>query len=861
MKKTICQNEARAFLRRSLLIGGLWVPASCLSEPLWFPPELISDQTMADIALLNNHQQLPGIYRVTLWVNGKQMGIRDVEFEAMANLSTPDDHNDETGLIACLSRADFIEFGVKSALFERHPLSDKAAACVDIQSLIPDASVKFDFANMQLNISIPQAWMENRPTGWVSPERWDDGITAGLLNYSFSGIHQSGKNGQSQNYYLRLNSGLNWGPWRLRNERTLREYHGNTRSQREWDYGRTWATRAIKPWLSELLIGDGSTSGTLFEATSFRGVQLRTDDNMRPNSQRGYAPVIRGTASSNAQVVVRQNGYVVYTTNVAPGPFEIQDVSPIYTSGELHVSVTEADGSERTFTVPYASLPSLLRQGTVQYEFTVGQLMSHWAGTAPKYLQGTFSWGLPKGITAYGGLQYAEHYQAIAAGSSVNLGNWGALSADVTAANSQLADGQHRQGQSLRFLYSRAFGALGTTVQLAGYRYSTEGFYTLSESYRSRMSGWLSEQQRDASGRLQSRSLTDWFDLTQKRRERMEINLTQRIGDNSSLFVTGTRQTFWGRGGSLLSLQTGFSSFIGDISYSLSYNETRNSSLKKTDRGLYLGISMPLTRRDSGSTVYLSSSMNRGSDGELTQQLGLSGTLLAQNNLNWSVNQGFSPRDGNSSNLRVGYNGVYGNVSAGYSQGRDYRQVSTDLSGGIILHRGGVTFGQPLGQTAVLVSTDGVSHVPLSSGSGVKTDWQGYAIYPWANEYQTNRVAVDVAQLNETLDIDSPTTQVVPSKGAVVKVGFYVKRGFRVLMKLIHQGKPLPMGTTVKVIDNGTNGSGIVGDDGQVYLSGLSSTGSVMAKWGNEPDQQCQAHWTLKEGDDASLQTLSVQCE
>lgn len=69
------------------------------------------------------------------------------------------------------------------------------------------------------------------------------------------------------------------------------------------------------------------------------------------------------------------------------------------------------------------------------------------------------------------------------------------------------------------------------------------------------------------------------------------------------------------------------------------------------------------------------------------------------------------------------------------------------------------------------------------------------------------------------------------------------------------------MGTTVKVIDNGTNGSGIVGDDGQVYLSGLSSTGSVMAKWGNEPDQQCQAHWTLKEGDDASLQTLSVQCE
>ncbi|MDI5829478.1 fimbria/pilus outer membrane usher protein, partial [Salmonella enterica subsp. enterica serovar Kentucky] len=40
---------------------------------------------------------------------------------------------------------------------------------------------------------------------------------------------------------------------------------------------------------------------------------------MQPNSQRGYAPTIRGIARSNAQVIVRQNGYIAYQTAVSPG--------------------------------------------------------------------------------------------------------------------------------------------------------------------------------------------------------------------------------------------------------------------------------------------------------------------------------------------------------------------------------------------------------------------------------------------------------------------------------------------------------------------------------------------------------------
>ena len=76
----------------------------------------------------------------------------------------------------------------------------------------------------------------------------------------------------------------------------------------------------------------------------------------------GYAPIIRGTAHSNALVVVRQNGYVIYQNTVAPGAFEINDLYPTGSSGDLQVTVKETDGSESHFVVPFASVPVLQRE-------------------------------------------------------------------------------------------------------------------------------------------------------------------------------------------------------------------------------------------------------------------------------------------------------------------------------------------------------------------------------------------------------------------------------------------------------------------------------------------------------------------
>ncbi|QED77686.1 fimbria/pilus outer membrane usher protein [Escherichia coli] len=74
------------------------------------------------------------------------------------------------------------------------------------------------------------------PVVMSPPERWDEGINALLLGYSFSGansIHSSADSDSGDSYFLNLNSGVNLGPWRLRNNSTWSRSSGTNRRMEE----------------------------------------------------------------------------------------------------------------------------------------------------------------------------------------------------------------------------------------------------------------------------------------------------------------------------------------------------------------------------------------------------------------------------------------------------------------------------------------------------------------------------------------------------------------------------------------------------------------------------------------------------
>ncbi|MGK4432039.1 FimD/PapC C-terminal domain-containing protein, partial [Yersinia enterocolitica] len=64
---------------------------------------------------------------------------------------------------------------------------------------------------------------------------------------------------------------------------------------------------------------------------------------------------------------------------------------------------------------------------------------------------------------------------------------------------------------------------------------------------------------------------------------------------------------------------------------------------------------------------------------------------------------------------------------------------------------------------------------------------------------------------------------------------------------------------------DGETNTGIVGDNGQVYLSGLPEKGQLKVKWGSSAEQQCRAIFNLNKVEAPSannpIRTVTARCE
>lgn len=152
-----------------------------------------------------------------------------------------------------------------------------------------------------------------------------------------------------------------------------------------------------------------------------RGAQLTSDEEMLPDSQRGFAPVIRGIAKSSAEVTVEQNNYVIYRTFVQPGAFEINDLYPTSNSGDLTVTIKEADGSEQKFVQPFSAVAILQREGHLKYSLRREYRAGNYDSAEPKFWQLDAMYGLPYGFTVYGGSIFSEDYYSLAGGLGKTL--------------------------------------------------------------------------------------------------------------------------------------------------------------------------------------------------------------------------------------------------------------------------------------------------------------------------------------------------------------------------------------------------------------------------------------------------------
>ncbi|TGH63657.1 fimbrial protein [Escherichia coli] len=611
---------------------------------------------------------------------------------------------------------------------------------------------------------------------------------------------------------------------------------------------------AIIPLRSRLTVGDSYTDGDIFDSVNFRGLKINSTEAMLPDSQHGFAPVIHGIARGTAQVSVKQNGYDVYQTTVPPGPFTIDDINSAANGGDLQVTIKEADGSIQTLYVPYSSVPVLQRAGYTRYALAMGEYRSgNNLQSSPKFIQGSLMHGLEGNWTPYGGMQIAEDYQAFNLGIGKDLGLFGAFSFDITQANTTLADGTRHSGQSVKSVYSKSFYQTGTNIQVAGYRYSTQGFYNLSDSAYSRMSGYTVKPPTGDSN--EQTQFIDYFNLFYSKRGQEQISISQQLGNYGTTFFSASRQSYWNTSRSDQQISFGLNVPFGDITTSLNYSYSNNIWQNDRDHLLAFTLNVPFShwmRTDSQSAFRNSNasySMSNDLKGGMTNLSGVYGTLLPDNNLNYSVQVG-NTHGGNTSSGTSGYSslnyrGAYGNTNVGYSRNGDSSQIYYGMSGGIIAHADGITFGQPLGDTMVLVKAPGADNVKIENQTGIHTDWRGYAILPFATEYRENRVALNANSLADNVELDETVVTVIPTHGAIARATFNAQIGGKVLMTLKYGNKSVPFGAIVTHGEN-KNGS-IVAENGQVYLTGLPQSGKLQVSWGNDKNSNCIVDYKLPE--------------
>ncbi|HCR3983089.1 TPA: fimbrial biogenesis usher protein [Kluyvera ascorbata] len=836
-------------------------PTFFVQAELYFNPRFLADDpaAVADLSGFEKGQELPpGTYRVDIYLNDGYMTTRDVTFNA------PEDGH---GLMPCLTRGQLASMGLNVAAVDGlHALA--ADACVPLTEMIKEATIRLDVGQQRLYLTIPQAFMGNQARGYIPPELWDNGITAGLLNYNFTGNRvQNTVGGSSQYAYLNLQSGLNVGPWRLRDNSTWSHSSGS-QNENKWQHINTWLERDITALRSRLTLGDSYTNGDIFDGINFRGAQLASDDNMLPDSQKGFAPVIHGIARGTAQVSIKQNGYEIYHSTVPPGPFTINDLYAAGNGGDLQVTIKEADGSNQTFTVPYSSVPVLQREGHTRYALTAGKYRSgNEQQDDPTFFQGTLMHGLVAGWTLYGGSQLADRYRAFNFGVGKNMGNLGAMSVDITQANATLPDDSRQQGQSVRFLYNKSLNELGTNIQLVGYRYSTRGYFSFADTTYQRMSGY-SVVTEDGPVYVKPK-FTDYYNLAYSKRGKVQVSVTQQLGRTATLYVSGSQQTYWGTHNADEQFQAGLNMAVDDINWTLSYSLTKNAWQDARDQMLAVNVNIPFShwlRSDSKSVwrhASASYSMSNDLNGRMSNLAGLYGTLLEDNNLSYNVQTGYASggegSSGSTGYAALNYRGGYGNANVGYSRSDGIKQLYYGMSGGVLAHANGVTLSQPLNDTVVLVSAPGAKGTKVENQTGIRTDWRGYAVLPYATEYRENRVALDTNSLADNVDLDDAVVNVVPTHGAIVRAEFKAHVGMKLLMTLIHNGKPVPFGAMV-TSDGNQNGS-IVADNGLVYLSGMPLAGKVQVAWGQGANARCEAEYRLPdESQQQSLIQLSATC-
>lgn len=784
---------------------------------------------------------LPGRYDVSVYINEQATSSLKLDF-----IETEKGKSAQ----ACITPNTLLQLHIRvpdnladNAILQKR--EQAAQSCLNLAVAIPQSSVAYNSNDQRLDIAVPQIWLQKTYANYVDPSLWDEGINAAMLSYTVNGWRSETTGQTTESSYAGLMGGINLWGWHFRS-------HGNYSWDKDkggsFEFQDKYLQRDIPKLRSQLVMGETNTTGETFDSVGIRGVRLYSESRMLPPTLASYAPVIRGVANSNAKVTITQNGYKIYETTVPPGPFAIDDLTPAGYGADLEVTITESDGSKKTFSQAYSSVMQMMRPGVGKWDFSAGEVNKDDLRDKPNLIQGTYYYGLTNTFTGYTGLQATDNgYWAGLLGVGMNT-SIGAFSFDVTQSHTEIPDDKTYKGQSYRISWNKYFAPTETSLNIAAYRYSTENYLGLNDALTlidSANHPYDSDYQGPGNyGRM-------------KNQFSVSLNQSLKNGDRDygSFYLNGTWTDYWVTGESQSSFALGYSNAFSWASYSISLQRTYDEDNNKDD-SVYLSLSIPLDKllgrsSQQGGFRTLNTSVNTDLKG--SSQYNASAIGYSQDNRwNYSVNTAYSTMK-DSDDLKtissfVSYESPWGTLSGSASASSDHsRQYGVSTDGGFVLHQHGLTFTNDSftdSDTLALVNAEGAQGASINYGNST-VDRFGYGVTSSLSPYRENTVALNVEELDNDVELKSTSTVAIPRQGSVVFSHFDTDSGRSAILNLIRSdNKPVPF--AADVTDSKGLSLGSVGQGSQAFIRGIEQQGELVVTWQeNNRQRQCRIHYQV----------------
>ncbi|ECW5648941.1 F4 (K88) fimbrial usher FaeD [Salmonella enterica subsp. enterica serovar Newport] len=725
----------------------------------------------------------PGRYLVDLSLNGKDIGKRILDV-------TPQDSE-----ALCLTDAWLTGAGVYVSADYFREGYDATRQCY-VLTKAPSAKVDFDVSTQSLALSIPQQGLVKMPEN----VEWDYGTDAFRVNYNTNantGRHNTSAFGSAD---LKANVGR----WVVSSSATAST--GDS-GDNEATINMFTATRAIRSLSADLAVGKTSTGDNLLGSTGTYGGSLSRNNSMKPGNL-GYTPVFSGIADGPSRVTLTQNGRMLYSEMVPAGPFSITDV-PLYTSGDVTMTVTGDDGREQKQVFPLSVMSGQLSPG--EHEFSVAAGMpDDDSDLEGGVFAASYGYGLD-GLTLRAGGVFNRDWQGASAGTVLGLGYLGAVSADGAYATAKYRDGS-RSGNKVQLAWNKQLELTDTGLRVSWSRQSAE-YEDMSSFDPTELWG------QENHGR---RIKNEW-----------NAGISQPVGGLFSLSVSGWQRSYYpasttgsyryaGDNGRDTGITGSLSTQIKGVSLNLGWSGSRNTQ-GENNWSASASVSVPFTlfdRKYSSST-----SVSTGKDGGTGFSTGVSGSL--NDRFSYGFGGGRDSGGGGTGYLNASYSGdlAYLSGTMNHSTGSG-TSGSVSASGSVLAVPAArdVMFSRNSNDTVAVVNVKDTPGVKVTSGDG-QTNGDGNLVVS-LNSYDWNTVTIDAGTLPLNTELATTSMKVVPTDRAVVWMPFDPLKVHRYLLQVKQRnGEFVPGGTWAR--DSKNTPLGFVANNGVLMINAVDRPGDI----------------------------------